>query len=396
VTSPRPSIALDARKLAHPGVGIGQYTLELARQLPVLAPEFEFRLLVDHPLGSGSIPGGCRQVVIGRGHGPDQRLAAKLYSPWWMNVLVTDYLKRAGVALFHGTNFAIPATTTCRSVTTIHDLAFLKVPAAFSLTYRLYASQIVRTALRRADGIVSVSAATKRDLVDVLGVRPDDVTVIHHGVGPEYSPEQHAEYLARVRGTHRLPHRFLLHVGMVQRRKNLDMLLRASAPLLRENIVDQVVLAGKDGPGADQVRRGAARLGVRDRVRFLGYVPPDVMPGLYRLAAVLVMPSLYEGFGMPVLEGMACGTPVVTSNTSSLPEVAGDAALLVPPGDPAALTAALRRLLLDQALASDLRSRGLRRASDFTWTESARRHLDVYRAVLEKSKRGGVRAGVRT
>ena len=193
--------------------------------------------------------------------------------------------------------------------------------------------------------------------------------------------------MAGIRSQFDLPERFALHVGVVETRKNIEVLLKAGAGLLAENLLDVIVLAGMDGRGSDAVRRTVAELRIEGRVRFLGYVPQVAMHGLYSLARVFVMPSWYEGFGMPVLEAMACGTPVIASCVSSLPEVVGDGALLVSPDDTAGLEQALRSLLTDSRLWSEMKEKGLNRVREFNWNKSAVKHLDVYRQVLEEGAR---------
>jgi glycosyltransferase involved in cell wall biosynthesis len=193
------------------------------------------------------------------------------------------------------------------------------------------------------------------------------------------------EELEHARQRLRLPRRFILHVGAIERRKKLETLLAAAVPLLSANLVDEIALAGEEGHGAGEVRRVAVELGIQERVRFLGYVAQELLPALYGLAQVLSLASVYEGFGMPVIEAMACGTPVVTSNVSSLPEVAGDAALMVTPGDVDGLRQALARLLTDVRLRDDLRQRGLARAREFSWESTAAGHLALYRRVLEET-----------
>ncbi|HTW91950.1 MAG TPA: glycosyltransferase family 1 protein, partial [bacterium] len=211
---------------------------------------------------------------------------------------------------------------------------------------------------------------------------------IHHGIDDCYVPCHDREYLTQIREQLGLPMLYILHVGVVEARKNIETLLRAGAPLVRDGIVDGIVLAGRDGRGADSVRRVALELGIIDSTHFLGYVPQEMMRGLYNLAQVLVFPSLFEGFGLPIVEAMACGTPVVASNSSSLPEVAGGAALLFPANDVAALERALRRILQNAELRAEFRRRGLARSADFSWSKSAVQHLEVYRHVLAQ---GGIR-----
>jgi glycosyltransferase involved in cell wall biosynthesis len=378
----RQKIALDARRMARQSVsGIGHYVHQLASRLPALAPEFEFLLLTDRPLDADKVPSQCRQVVLGRAFA-EGSAQAKAYSPFWMNCLVSRFLAREGVNLFHGTNYALPALGRVRYVVTIHDIAFVRVPETFSLFHRSYLRSLVSLGVRRANHIVVGSEAARGDLVRLGGVDVGRLSVIHHGFDDTYSPCEDNSYLTRVREQFKLPPRYLLHVGVIETKKNTETVLKACAPLIQERVVDEVVLAGRDGRGADSVRRLARQLGFEDRARFLGYVPQDAMRGVYTLARVLVFPSWFEGFGLPVLEAMACGTPVVASDSSSIPEVAGDAALLFPPHSPDALQAALRAVLSDSALRSRLIQRGLSRVRQFSWAESARRHVDVYRRVL--------------
>jgi glycosyltransferase involved in cell wall biosynthesis len=368
--------------------GVGHYVRQLARRLPALAPEFEFLLLTNAPLAKGRVPDGCRQVVLGRAVA-DGTALAKVYSPFWMNCLVPSLLAREGVGLFHGTNYALPVLGHCRRVLTIHDIAFVRVPSAFSPLHRNYLRLLASTGARIADHVVVGSQAAKIDLVQLWRLESRDLSVIHHGVDECYAVCEDQGYLARVREQLRLPERFLLHVGAMEVRKDIQTLLRAGAQMIRDGAVDGIVLAGRDGPGADSVRRVASSLGVRDKIHFLGYVPQQMMRGLYSLALALVFPSRFEGFGLPIIEAMACGTPVVASDSSSLPEVAGGAALLFPTANDAALGSALRHLLGDARLRGDLRLRGLARATDFSWARSAAQHIEVYRSVLDQ--RSGTR-----
>jgi glycosyltransferase involved in cell wall biosynthesis len=378
----RPQIALDARRMARKKVeGIGHYVRQLASRLPALAPEFEFLLLTDRPLDADKIPDGCRQVVLGRAFG-EGSARAKTYSPFWMNCLVPRFLAGRGISLFHGTNYALPTFGRSRYVVTIHDIAFIRVPKTFSLLHRNYLRSLVSMGVQRADHVVVGSEAARSDLVQMVGVESSALSVIHHGIDECYAFCEDHGYLTRVREQLGLPSRYILHVGVVEARKNIETLLRAAAPIIRDGTVDGVVLAGRDGRGADSVRRIASELGVLDNVHFLGYVPQYMMCGLYNLAQVLVFPSLFEGFGLPIIEAMACGTPVVASDSSSLPEVSGGAAFLFPAAEAPALENALRRLLGDPGLHTDLRLRGFARAAAFSWARSAAQHLQVYRRVL--------------
>jgi len=383
----RRKIAFDGRRLSARMLGgVSYYVDHLASRLPSLAPEFEFLLLTDRPLGN--VPDGCRQVVLGHAF-PDGGARAKAYSPFWMNFHVARFLKREGVCLFHGTNYAMPATGNCRYVATIHDVAFMRVPRTFSPIHREYLRSQVALSVRRADHIVVVSESVRNDLVQLAGVGLDRMTVIHSGVDERYSVCTDQSYLAGVRGRLGLPKRYVLHVGVIEAKKNVETLLKASAPLVREGVVDGIVLAGRDGRGAGRVRELASVLGLGEKAHFLGYVPRASMGALYCLARVLVFPSWFEGFGLPILEAMACGTPVIASNSSSLPEVAGGAAILFPPDSADALEDALRRVLSDQRLRAELTKQGLARVAEFSWAASAVHHLELYRQVLSSDGRRG-------
>jgi len=248
--------------------------------------------------------------------------------------------------------------------------------------YRRYMQLQARIALRSADAIVSDSHSSQRDLTELLGAVRGDVVVIHLGVNDEFSADHDDDYLRRVRAELMLPECYLLHVGMVETKKDIETLLAGCADVLRARLVESLVIAGADGLGAREIRSFASALGLDGKARFIGFVPQRLLPGLYALAKAVVFPSRYEGFGLPVLEGMASGVPVVAAECSSIPEVAGDAAVLFPPGDSARLTEALRAVLSDADLRANLIRRGLSRVRQFTWAESAARHVAVYRKVL--------------
>ncbi len=381
--SDRIRIALDARRAVRRMTGIGHYVLQLARYLPQVGPDFQFELLVDRPIPSSMLPQGCQQIVLGRYIG-DGTLPARLYSPFWLNLCVPRYLNQRGVALFHGTNFVIPLLGKCKMVATLHDLSFIRIPHAYGPMYKRYMKAQVKLSLKRAKAIIVGSSAAQRDLIDILKINPDRITVIYHGVGEEFKPkEEHNEsYLQKVREILGLPPRYLLHVGVVEIKKNINNLLAGSASVLRDGLTDAVVLAGRDGLGAGSIRKFATILGIEKQVQFLGYVPQELMPGLYALAQVVVFPSLYEGFGMPILESMKSGVPVIASGSSSLPEVAGDAAIVLKSADAEEIATALNLILSKKDLAQTLRDRGLKRVQEFSWLKSAAQHIAVYRQVL--------------
>ncbi len=298
---------------------------------------------------------------------------------------------RERLDLLHGPVNVLPLLAPCPGVVTVHDLAFLAHAEAFHPAKRRYLTLATALSARRAARVIAVSAATRDELVRRLGVPARKVTVVHNAADPAFRPLPAAE-VARFRAAQGLSARVVLAVGTLEPRKNLTGLLDAFARLAPATDAELVVVGGK-GWLYDAVFGRLERLGLAGRVRFAGYVPDDQLPLWYNVAEVFVYPSRYEGFGLPPLEALACGTPVVTSDTSSLPEVVGDAALLVDPDDPAALAAALSRLLADPALRAALRERGIRRAADFSWSRTAAATRAVYDAVL--AERGGRKAGGR-
>lgn len=288
------------------------------------------------------------------------------------------------VALYHATDFTLPPTLPqTRTLLTVHDLSFVRVPETASPPLKAYLDAVVPRSVRRADHVLADSQATCDDLAALYDVPRSKITVLLSGVDTRFAPVSDSAELNRVRERYALPHSpFILSVGTVQPRKNYVRLIEALAILRAEYPSLSLVIAGGRGWLEDPIYEALDRFNLRGAVTFTGFADDVDLPAIYTLAHVVALPSLYEGFGLPVLEAMACGTPVVTSNVSSLPEVAGDAALLIDPLDVHTLTAALRQLLTDENLRADLRARGLARATAFTWERSARQLLEVYAHML--------------
>lgn len=284
------------------------------------------------------------------------------------------------VEVVHSPDFIPPARLGRRwaRVITVHDLAFLRFPEVLTAASQRYYGQIHR-AVREAERIIAVSEATGRDLQTLTGVLPEKVVVIPEGVDPAFGPRDPAVASQHVRARFGLDGPFFLFVGTLEPRKNLRRLIQAFALLQRRGgaVGLQLVLAGRRGWLADDLETLAAPLG--DRVRFLGGVTREDLVMLYNASIALVLVSIYEGFGLPALEAMACGRATLVSDAGSLPEVVGDAGLVVPADDVEAIAAGLERLWLDLSLRQVLGERGRRRAEQFDWLSVARRTYDVYR-----------------
>ena len=285
------------------------------------------------------------------------------------------------VDVFHATNYLLThPVRRARRVVSIHDLTVILSPEWHPAKRLREMRAGLRASAEAADRIIAVSLATKDDIVERLAVDPARVAVVPLAVDPSFRPLPCAEIDAALAPLGLAHGRYLLFLGTLEPRKNLGRLIDAMVKLGDD--VGPLVLAGPDGWGTDELRPRIADLTRRGQIRRLGYVPDPLRVPLIGGAKIFVYPSLYEGFGWPPLEAMACGTPVVTSNVSALPEVVGDAALMVDPVDVDGLAGTIRRLWHDDALQDDLRARGLARARRFTWDVTARLTLDVYAAAM--------------
>jgi glycosyltransferase involved in cell wall biosynthesis len=330
-------------------------------------------------------------ALLGEGVFPPDIILDLLRSRWptsrpftrvlWEQLVQPGVLRRMGADLVHCPAFVGPLFTPCPMVITIHDLSFIRFPDLFRPANRLYLTVMTRLSARRARRLIAVSAHTAAEAARLLNISSERIDVVYHGVEPDFHPLPFDE-IAAFRQRQKLPERFVLFVGTLEPRKNLVRLVKAFARVRDDRV--GLVLAGGKGWLYDELFAQVEALGLSEKVVFAGYVPNEDLPLWYNAATVLAYPSLYEGFGLPVLEAQACGTPVLTSNVSSLPEAAGDAALMVDPYDVEALAGGLDRLLTEKTLRQELRERGLAHAGQFSWPHTARETTRVYRRVLAK------------
>ena len=292
--------------------------------------------------------------------------------------------------LFHATEHLLPRFKRMRTVFTLHDLIFRFFPQHHLPRNRIYLTLAMPLFLHRSDRIICVSEQTRRDAQRLYHVPDAKLSVIYEGVDPRFHRVMDPATLSRARERYQLPERFILAVGTIEPRKNLSTLFDAYATLLKDSSAHlqspisnlNVVVAGKQGWLVESTLQAVRERGLEGKVQFTGYVADEDLPSLYTLAEVFAFPSVYEGFGLPPLEALACGTPVVCSNASSLPEVMGDAGLLVSPTDAQAWMLALGRALTDDSLRRDQAERGPRQAARFTWADAARRTRAVYEELL--------------
>jgi glycosyltransferase involved in cell wall biosynthesis len=359
-------ILLDARMVGARPHGIARYAEGLAPALRAEAPDEEFVALVAPDLPPTSPLAAGRTAVT----------SIPLYGAL-EQALLPGLVRRLAPRLLHSLTYSTPLASGVPTIPTIHDLIHLRYPTRLAALQSLYYTMIVGPAARRAPAVITVSAATRDAIAELFRVKPDRIVVTPLAADPRFFAADDAAAEA-ARGRHGLPSEFVLYVGNPRPHKNAAGALRIRERLAREHGLDvPLVLVGIDEAAAARARAGAG-----PAPRCIPMAPEADLPGLLRAARALLLPSLDEGFGLPALEGMAAGTPVVAARRGGLPEVVGDAGLLEDPDDEAAFAAAVARVLRDGALAEGLRARGRARAARFTWRETARRTLAAYRSAL--------------
>jgi glycosyltransferase involved in cell wall biosynthesis len=365
-------VAIDARKLHD--FGIGTYIRNLLRHLARIDHHTEYVLLCgEADLGVAAQLGPNFRAVLEPS--PNYSIREQIHVPW--------VLRRERPDLYHAPHYVLPAAVNCNSVVTIHDCIHLMFPQYLPnrMAYA-YARAQMWTAAHRSDCILTVSDASKRDILHLFNIPPEKIVVVYNAIDAHFSVTPPLDAVARVRERYQLDQRFVLYVGNIKPHKNLVRLIEAFSELRAGDLEDiKLLIIGDEISKLPALRHAVHRHKLHKHVRFLGYVPDDQLAVLYRLAAVFIFPSLYEGFGLPPLEAMASGTPVVVSNVSSLPEVVGDAAVLVDPHDIDSIVDGLRSVLTNPARAEDMRRKGLERAREFSWERSVARTLEVYRRI---------------
>ena len=372
-------VGLDGYPLCEPLTGVGHYTLELSRALAINNPADQFELIAPSDFHPPVVAQFAREnisnlTLVNRGlKNPRGR--------WWSYHL-PRYLKRSTLDLFHGTNYELPLWPARRTVLTVHDLSALLYP-------ELHRPQLARRmrlrlplAVKMAKAIITPTEAVKRELCARLKVKPGKVTAIHeaprasfHSAGPDESRS--------VRQRLGIQDEFLLFVGTLEPRKNLLTLVKAFAQILREtNLRPQLVVAGGEGWLMDETFSALGAKDIREHLCLAGYLKDDDLRGLYSSCRAFIYSSLYEGFGLPPLEAMACGAPVIASRIPVLQETLGEDALLTPPTDASALAGAIVEVLTNPQRQSDLRAAGLRRAARFSWENAAKLTREVYQSAL--------------
>ncbi len=371
------TIYVDVSAAVHQRAGLGRYAASLTQ---ALLPRLSHRLMLFYNREKGVV------ILPGLEHVP-ARTVVYGYKSWRMMV----WLGQLGhipfnhllphAALFHATEHLVPYLKGVPTVLTVHDLIFRNFPEHHKPLNRWYLNLTMPLYCRHASHIIAVSEATRRDIMAAYHIPPEKITVIYEAADPRFEPQLRTAVEA-VRTRYHLPQEYLLYVGTIEPRKNLTRLLRVWEPFYLAHEVPSLVIAGQRGWLSADFFAALEKSPARDGVLLMGHVQDCDLPAIYDGAVAFVFPSLCEGFGLPPLEAMSCGTPVVCSNTSSLPEVVGEAALTFDPTDDAAIAEALRRIVKDKDLRARLQELGIQRAACFSWGRAAQETMGVYKKLL--------------
>ncbi len=370
-------ILIDVTSALKQSAGIGRYTRGLVDALATHFPHLPITLVItrDAPMPPATWPFPVRRLPFSERVAVIlwQRLRAPLPADWIVG--------RAD--LFHSPDFVLPPLHRTPGMVTVHDLSFMVYPQYAVPGLEFYLRGAVPRAVRRAALVLADSENTRRDLIRFWDTPPDKVHVLYPGLAPHFRPVKEGDVLARVRARYALPDRFILSVSRLEPRKNFPGLIRAFNRLkARTRLPHHLVIAGGKGWLYEPIFEEAARSPYREEIHFPGFVADEDLPALYTLADAFAYPSFYEGFGFPPLEAMACGTPVICADNSSLPEVVGEAGILLPAEDEDGWADALARVLTDAGLRERLREEGFRQAARFTWQATAKRLVTLYARVV--------------
>ncbi|MHA1568037.1 MAG: glycosyltransferase family 4 protein [Alphaproteobacteria bacterium] len=369
-------IAIDARAVTDEASGVGVYTRTLIRGLAGRDDGDQYHLVSN------------RRVHLPADLPENFRILQEPHhiGNFWLQWQCPGLLRREGVEVFHGTNFLAPLRSPCPTVLTVHDLSSLLFPRLHTRRNNLV-QRLLPRAVKRARLVIAISENTKRDLIEHLRVPPEKIRLVYNAPAENFGPAVDEAYQQAVIKRLSLPERYFLFVGTLEPRKNVTRLLEAFARYsrLHENGT-KLLLVGSEGWGSRDVRKTHRQLGLGERVRFVGYVDHADLPAVYRQAKALVMPSVYEGFGLPIVEAMACGTPVIAAANSALAEVAGDAAVLIDPDDAAGLAESLIALSSDERVRERCVQAGLAQAGRFSLAAFAEATHRVYREALEDGR----------
>lgn len=373
------TIGINARYLQRSMSGIERYTFELIKNISIMNNFNKYVLFFNQhePLMSfANKPNFINYVT-------SIPTKIRILRIFWEQFWLFREIRYNNVDLFHGPSFLTPVNKVCKYIITIHDLSFFKYPESFTLENKLYFKFFLKRSIVNSDRIIADSQSTKKDILRYFGIEDKKVKVIYLGVDDKYKKIESSLKLNQVRKKYSLPDKFIMFTGVLSPRKNLERTFEAFYQLKKENIPHKFVIVGKKGWLYQTIFDRIKQLNLEKEIIFTDYVDEDDLPYLYNLASALVLVSLYEGFGLPVLEAMACGCPVLTSKTSSLPEVAGDASILVNPLSVEEIKNGMKEILFDDSLRNTLIKKGFEQVKKFSWIKTAEETLKTYEELLK-------------
>ncbi|MCA9365145.1 MAG: glycosyltransferase family 4 protein [Candidatus Moranbacteria bacterium] len=383
-------IGIDIRLLSHNRrTGVEEYTIALLREIFEQDKKNEYILLWNAWRGEEPDLTWIEKypnVSVKKLHIPNKLLNLLMWYTKWPKI--DQLINGADIFFLPNMNFA-SVSRKCRLVMTVHDLSFEHIPEAFSWKRRLWHMFVnPKDLCKRARKIIAVSNASKEDLCEQYNTSRDRVEVVHSGVSKRFVPvDRNNLKLVAVKEKYKLPYKFIFFLGTIEPRKNIDALIRGYAymqrmnPELREY---KLVIAGAKGWLSDDIEKKIKKTKSKNKILFLGEVEEEDKPALYSLASLFVYPSIFEGFGFPPLEAMRCATPVITANTTSLPEIVGNAAVLIDPDKPDEIAQAMKEVLFDRQLATELIYRGLHQSAKFTWEKTAQETIKIFKDMEKK------------
>jgi len=373
-------IAINCQILSVNSLGVGRYTENLVKALADVDEENHYLLLVNSRVNLAKLPQQDNFEILTTEmpiFGTKTRI---LWEQFWLPFSLVG--KEVDLVHFPDLSLPVLPLLDCPYVVTIHDLTHYAFREAYTLGKILYKRCTTPVAVRGASRIIADSESTKQDIVKTLAVSGRRIATVYPGLIEMFKPITRKEQLEETRAKFHLPPRYILHVGSIDPRKNLVTLLKAYANLKEANLPHKLIVVGPKEFNYAPILEAAQSLDMADRIVFLGFVSNEDLVNIYNMAELFVFPSIHEGFGFPPLEAMACAVPVITSNTSSLPEIVGDAALLVDPYDTQGLVAAMLRVLTDDRLRNEMSQRGLFRAKLFSWRKAAEETVKVYKEAV--------------
>jgi len=363
-------IGISALQVSEKNSGIGQYIINLLENVIKLDKDYSYFVFTSQGVKLRGVEDKVNTTIIEQNFQKNSFFKRNVFELFQLGRTVNKY--QPNIYFAPDSKLPLGLDKEIKKVITIHDLAIFKFPDAYQRTRILYWRQFFTHSVKNADKVVAISQATKDDLIDILKVPEEKIQVIHNGVSNSFKRWIDPHALKLVQHKYSLPDKFIFFVGTFSPRKNLGRLMEAVGRIHMEGIPYNLVIAGEKGWKYQNDLDRVKALNLEDKIFFPGYISPEDLPGVYSLADIFAYPSIYEGFGLPLLEAMSCGTPVITSNTSSLPEVVGQAGVFVDPFSVDSIAQGLMRVIIDYKLKEKLVQEGYQRVQQFSWLKAAK------------------------